>query len=732
MSDARGTRPNGGRPIDGGHNTSHGRTLSRGSGAGLTVLAACGFLALSVMYMESANIPGVAGRAVADLAFLIPLALTMVLSFVAFRRSKGVEKGFWLVAALLYVVLLYSELHWLYIVVRDGTPPPPIYFPFQLLHLIASILFLALLASMVRLADTPAPLRVRWWIDLASVTAVVFVLVLKFVVTPILAEVPGLDEGVYLVNTVYTTWGVMMIAGCLWVLVRPGVMRWRLWERLIAVSMLIYAAGIALWPVWFVAYQTPSAGDERSVFDLVLVLGLCLFAIAAADRLIRTDQAWPMRRLGPVKRVSGRLATYTALGVSVFALPGLLVAAVLSTAWSDRTVYIVAAVVIAGLTVGRTILSAIENGRLFHTAVGDPLTGLYNHRYFHERLAAEIEEAQRYGEPLSIVWADIDDFGRFNRLAGHAAGDDVLRAVGVAVTGVCAERCVACRVGGDEFAVIGRGSDAEKALEVAARLGSALGETTPDRAAAITLSGGIATYPDDGEDPAALARLAERTARWARRHRKGHVVRYDSAVVGMSEPVDAPSDIEERTRLGTVRALAAAVDARRETSGARSAAVASLSVALARHLGLDEERVRLIETAALVHDVGMVSLGDAILGKPGPLTQAEADEMRRHPALGQQIVGASAPPEVGPWIRHHHERWDGTGYPDGLRAVAIPLESRIIAVCDAWDAMISERPYRGAMTPAEAVAELRACAGTQFDPELVEPLVGLVEAFHRL
>lgn len=707
-------------------------TLSRGAGAGLMVFAACGFLALAVVYMESANIPGVAGRLVADLAFLIPLALSMVLSFVAFGRSKGVEKRFWLVAALLYAVLLYSELHWLYIIVRDGTPPPPIYFPFQLLHLIASILFLALLASLVRLADTPAPLQARWWIDMASVTAVVFVLVLKFVVTPILTPIPGLDEGVYLINTVYTTWGVMMIAGCLWVLLRPGVMRWRLWERFIAVSMLIYAAGIAAWPVWFVAYQTPSAANERSIFDVVLVGGLCLFAIAAADRVIRADQAWPMRRLGPVRRLSGRMQTYLALGVSVIGLPGLLVAAVLTSAWGDRTVYIVAAAVIAALTVGRTILSAVENGRLFHTAVGDPLTGLYNHRYFHERLCAELDEAQRYGEPLSVAWVDIDDFGRFNRLAGHSAGDDVLRAVAGAVTSACEERCIASRVGGDEFAVIGRGSDVDKASAVAERLGSALREAFSDGAVVVTVSGGIVTYPLDGDDATTLARRAEHTARWARRHRKGQVVHYDAALVGETEPEEAPAALEERTRLGTVRALAAAVDARREASGARSAAVASLSVALARHLGLDEERVRLIETAALVHDVGMVALGDAILTKPGPLSPSETEEMRRHPALGQKIVGASAPAQVGPWIRLHHERWDGEGYPDGLRAVAIPLESRIIAVCDAWDAMISERPYRRAMTPAEAVAELRACAGTQFDPELVEPLVALVGAFHRL
>lgn len=697
------------------------------------VLAACGFLALALVYMESANIKSNVGREISDLAFLIPITLSLVLSWVAYRRSHGVEARFWLIATMLNCVLLVCEVYWLVIIIRDGTPPPPIYGAFQPLHTLAAVLFLVLLASMIRLADTSAPIQIRWWLDLTSVGAIVYVGVLKFMVDPLFARVADGTPGARLVASVYAAWGLMMLAGGIWILVRPGLMRWRLWERMIGFSIMIYAVGIVLWPVGFVEFRAGQAATERSIFDLILVLGHYLFLLAVIERLMNSDREWPLRRLGPAHHVSGRMVTYSSLTATVVALPVLVIAAVLAPAATlDRSVYAVAATVLATLAVGRTIVSAIENGRLFHAAVTDPLTGLYNHRYFHERLSSELDAARRSGEPLAVVWIDIDDFTHLNRVAGHAAGDALLQTVASALSSSSCEKGSVCRVGGDEFAIVARDCDAGDAAATAEKLHAALIASVAPGATPPTVSGGIACFPDHGDDPVALAAMVEHTARWAHGHTKGRVIAYDRDVMGEPESGEGPEAFEERSRLGAVRALASAVDARLETSGTRSATVAALATALARHLGLGDERVKQIETAALVHDVGMVSLGDEILGKPGPLTESEREAVRRHPVLSEQIAGGAVPPSITPWIRHHHERWDGTGYPDGLRAVAIPLEARILAICDAWDAMISQRPYRGAMTAAEAVAELRACAGTQFDPELVEPLITLVEAFHGL
>jgi diguanylate cyclase (GGDEF)-like protein len=704
----------------------------RREGAGLMVLASCGFLALSVVYMESALVRGVPGRVVADLAFLIPLVLGTVLCFVASRRSSGVEARFWTIAAVLNAVLLASEIYWVTWLMTQGSPPPAIYAPFQMLGLAAALLGIALLAAMVRMADTPAPLQVRWWLDLAALATVVYVVCLRFYIDPVLVGVQGVSAADRLIAAAYPTWGAMMVGGALWILVRPGMMRWRLWERFIAASIVIYAAGMVLWPFWLASFQVAAPGEDRSVLDLVLILGHCLFSIAAAERLIHTDRAWPMRKLGPERSVTGRLATYLALCVTVVALPLLVVAAVVAPVTSsDRVPYIVGALLVAVLAVARTIVSAIENGRLLRTSVSDPVTGLRNHTYFHEHLADGLAAAARYGESVAVVWLDIDDFERFNRLAGHAAGDERLRAIATTLTSCCSERDILCRVGGDEFAVIVSAADPADVEAMVGRLVVGLGESAFAAAAAPTVSGGIACYPQDGDDPIALADSARRAAVWAHGHEKGAVVRYDARIVGEARSDEALGAFEERTRLGTLRALAVAVDARREASGTRSSAVAALSTALARQLGLHEERVALVETAALVHDVGMVAIGDDILSQPDRLTEEQMALVRLHPALAEQIVGASAPPVIVPWIRHHHEWWNGEGYPDGLRAVAIPLESRIIAVCDAWDAMTSERPFRRAMSATQAVAELRACAGTQFDPELVEPFVVLAEAFYR-
>lgn len=697
-------------------------------------LAATGFLALSLLYMESVKLPAVPGRIVADLAFLIPLVLSVTLCFVAFRRSVGVERQFWLVGALLNAVLLISELYWLWIVVFGGGPPPPIYGYFQALHTLAAALFLALLATMVRLADAPAPMQARWWLDLAAAAAVVYVLALRLFVQPIFAGVARATPAAHLIAAVYTAWGVMMLAGGVWIMVRPGLMRWRLWERMIAVSIMIYAAGIMLWPVWFVAFTDGGTADERSVLDLVLVLGHYLFVMAAAERLLNSDQAWPMRRLGPARTVSGRTTTYAVLAVSVIALPVLVTLAVLAPPASlDRSVYAVAAAVIALLTVARTIVSAVENGRLFHSSVSDPLTGLYNHRYFHERLATEISGAERYDESVAVLWLDVDDLSHLNRVAGHAAGDDVLRLVADTLAHEAGDTSVVCRMGGDEFAVIARGMSAQGALALGGRIESALAASAPPEAAP-SVSGGIAVYPESATDPVQLARLAERTAQVVRRFGRGHIRMYEPMDrEQLLAPDEGPREIEERSRIGTLRALAAAVDARRELSGTRASAVAALAAALARELGVDEDRVKQIETAALVHDIGMVALTDEVLEKTGPLDEREAAALRSHPALAARIIGSAENSDpTGRWIRHHHERWDGGGYPDGLRAVAIPLEARIIAICDAWSAMVSERPYRRAMTTEEAIAELRACSGQQFDPSLVEPLIAIVGSFRTL
>jgi putative nucleotidyltransferase with HDIG domain len=200
-----------------------------------------------------------------------------------------------------------------------------------------------------------------------------------------------------------------------------------------------------------------------------------------------------------------------------------------------------------------------------------------------------------------------------------------------------------------------------------------------------------------------------------------------------SQPLaTAPLLVDALRALGgiaSIRALARAVDAKDPTTHAHSERVAALAAALARVTGWDERRAALLREAGLVHDIGKVALPDAILFKPGPLTDAEYRLVIAHAALGAEMVAGALSPAQTAWVRGHHERFDGRGYPDGLAGRAIPLEARIVGCCDAFSAMTTDRPYRAALPVAEAVAELRACAGTQFDPDVVRALCALVEGW---
>jgi diguanylate cyclase (GGDEF)-like protein len=354
------------------------------------------------------------------------------------------------------------------------------------------------------------------------------------------------------------------------------------------------------------------------------------------------------------------------------------------------------------------------------------VTGINGHRYFQERLQLEIDLARRHEDPVAVVVIDIDDFRTMNDAHGHSYGDSTLRLTAAALAGSVAAGDAVCRLGGDQFGAVLRGAGAQRALTAADRMRQALGKLRWPDGSPLTASVGVSLFPDDGTDRTELVRAAERACVWAKCRGKDRVTLYEAATVEALPCQERLDALRSRDQLATVRALASAVDAREPHACYHATKVATFARLLGEELGFDDVRLELLEIAAFVHDVGKVGIPDAIIQKPGALNAEESRRVREHASLSERIVSFTGVDEILPWVRHHHERWDGTGYPDGIAGPAIPLESRIIAVCDAFEVMTAGKPGRVASSLGSALQEIDLCMGTQFDPEVAEAFIRVV------
>jgi len=353
--------------------------------------------------------------------------------------------------------------------------------------------------------------------------------------------------------------------------------------------------------------------------------------------------------------------------------------------------------------------------RALRLALTDPLTGLGNSRQFHERLRLELLAAEEHGTPLSLVLVDLDDFKELNEALGHHGGDRALTDVGTLLRG----SGEGFRLGGDEFALLLPGDDAHAAQTATQSLLERVGALDVD-GHAVSASAGLATYPSPGVTRDSLLRLADGALHWAKEQGKGQARdwRLEAPERRGVKPT-APRADGDPARYRAAAGLAKAVDARDAQRGGHSDRVAELSARLAARLGGDEEIVELTRLAGTLHDLGELGVPEEILRKPGPLTDSEREALERHSGIGSRMLESLGVESVAAWVRHHHERWDGTGYPDGLAGEEIPLGARIVLVADAFDAMTSDSAHRSARSAEEALAELQRGAGTQFDPAVV-------------
>ena len=363
-----------------------------------------------------------------------------------------------------------------------------------------------------------------------------------------------------------------------------------------------------------------------------------------------------------------------------------------------------------------------QTAALMDTTRRDPLTGLLNHGALVGHLAREIETARSTGLPIGVAVVDIDNFRLLNENHGHRAGDEAL----LAVVGLLRRHLPATilfgRYGPDEILLIAPPAavaQLEPAIE-AVRVGlvdlSLQFEAT--ERLPVTMSAGVCTFPRHGASVTALLSAVARILEEAKAS-GGDAIRVADAV---AETSSGPSGFD------IFQGLVLAVDTKDRYTKRHSEDVARYAVFLAEHLGLDPDLVHAIRVCGLLHDVGKIGIPDAILRKPGRLTADEQEVVKQHVALGHMIVRDLPEAElVRTGVRHHHERWDGKGYLDGLAGENIPLIARVIAVGDAFSAMTTTRPYRKALSTRDALTRLGDAAGSQLDERLVRVFITAIE-----
>jgi diguanylate cyclase (GGDEF)-like protein/putative nucleotidyltransferase with HDIG domain len=430
-------------------------------------------------------------------------------------------------------------------------------------------------------------------------------------------------------------------------------------------------------------------------------------------------------------------------------------------------------------TLADLIAGALHNSMTFQKAqeqaITDGLTGVKTHRFLMEALSAEWKRSTRAGRPFALVLMDLDHFKFVNDFYGHLEGDVVLQRFGQILEEHCRRSDVVARYGGDEFVVLMPETTVEQAHQLTHKLRTWVASDPALREKNITASFGIAAFPIHGSTPQELIQLAD-AAMYLSKHQGGNAVS-SAEQFGAAEAQKwkrdvleaylgvtlkrtfstGPEAFEEIARrleqfarslgdgealseaaplpqalIETLTSLALALDAKDYYTQGHSQKVSAYAVMAARALGLPSQEVEEIRLAGLLHDVGKVGIPESILNKSGPLDAEEWETMKSHAVLGARLLDPlRGVLRLQQAIRHHHEYFDGSGYPDHLANERIPLDARLIAIADAYDTITSNRMYKKARTAEDAFAELERCAGAQFDPKLVRVFVETLRQLPR-
>jgi len=355
----------------------------------------------------------------------------------------------------------------------------------------------------------------------------------------------------------------------------------------------------------------------------------------------------------------------------------------------------------------------------------DGLTGLANHRYFQEMLDNEIQEASLNKQNFSLILADLDYFKLYNDTYGHQSGDEVLRQVGQILKEETEEIGFAARYGGEEFAVVLPGFSKEEALKIAQQICQRISnfnfygaETQPK--GRLTITCGVATYPDSAVTKKELIRAADQALYQAKNLSKNSISLYFNIL----EEIEVTSTEEDI--INSIKTLVSIINAKDRYTYGHSERVSLYAKKLAQHIGLDKKTIKNLAIAAFLHDIGKIEIQRELLNKTSPLTFEERNIFYHHPLWGAEIIRPiKAFQDISPIILHHHENYDGSGYPYQIKGTDIPIGARIIRIVDSFDAMTTDRPYRKGQTVEKTLKELAQFAGSYYDPVLVNHFIEL-------
>lgn len=384
---------------------------------------------------------------------------------------------------------------------------------------------------------------------------------------------------------------------------------------------------------------------------------------------------------------------------------------------------------ITGWMLGTFMEHEIEyRKQLSQKVITDVVTGLYNHRYFQERLNTEIQSAKKAGYKLALIIIDLDYFKYYNDTFGHQQGDLLLKEVGQIIKECIKDMGIVCRYGGDEFAVILPDTRVDQITSVAEKIRRAIegkrffGEEKQP-GSEVTASVGIAIYPENASDKDELIKKSDDAMYKAKFMSKNRVELYFSVL----DDIKVLLNESEQHLLNSIRTLITIINAKDKYTYGHSERVVLYSTMIGKSMGMTEDELRKLRYGAYLHDIGKIEISRDILNKETALTEEEWQILKGHPVWGADIIKPiRALNDSVAAIMYHHERFDGWGYPQGLKGYDIPLCARILAVADSFDAMMTKRPYKKAKTLEEAVEELERCKGSQFDPEIVHKFIEIL------